>query len=357
MTRHEIVLHEAEGWSVERCWPIPVHPRSKQPVGEKWQYQRLTLPDLPSKFHNGSNLGVLLGIGPRPLADVDCDSLEAIACAKLIRGPETHRVFGRKSKPRSHYLFELGTELETVQFKDLDGKMIVELRGKARNGNPQQTVVPGSMHESGEAVVWTEKRDFGKPTVHELYQWCAQIASAALLAKHWPAAGARHDPTLALAGWLAANGWDKERALKFILAAAHAAGDGKQRDRTNEVTSTLERFASGRGDVTQRKALEAALGHNGKQVTQKLATWLELGRRAGDNYGVGEDAQRAGIEDVGPFPSLAGTASRGSVLWPRRPVCGHCFAPNGSRPSGTIRSTPRFLWQRSGSLQLFPRRG
>jgi hypothetical protein len=288
MTREDIVMREAREWCATGCWVIPVHARSKKPVGDEWQRQRLTLPDLPSKFEKDSNVGVLLGICPRVIVDVDCDSPEAIACAKLIRGPETHRIFGRSSKPCSHYLFELGAEFETMQFKDLDGKMIAEMRGKAGNGNPQQTVVPGSMHESGEIVVWAEKRDFGKTTVPELYKWVAKIASAAMLAKHWPAAGARHDPTLALAGWFAINGWDKVCALELILAAADAAGDRKQRDRANEVTSTFERFASGRGDITQRKALEAALSPNGKQVTQKLAAWLELDRRVVDDQTVGK---------------------------------------------------------------------
>ena len=131
MTCDELVLHEAEGWSTDGFWPIPVHAGSKKPVGDRRQHQRLTLPDLPSKFEKGSNVGVLLGIRPRVIVGVDCDSPEAIACAKLIRGPETRRIFGRRSKPCSHYLFELGAEFETMQFKDLDGKMIAEMRGKA----------------------------------------------------------------------------------------------------------------------------------------------------------------------------------------------------------------------------------
>ena len=73
-----------------------------------------------------------------------------------------------------------------------------------------------------------------------------------------------------------------------FLAAADAAGDRKQRDRANEVTSTFERFASGRGHITQRKALEAAFSPNGKQVAQKLAAWLELDRRVVDDQTVGK---------------------------------------------------------------------
>jgi hypothetical protein len=99
MTREDIVMREAQEWCVTGCWVIPVHARSKKPVGDEWQHQRLTLPDLPGKFEKGPNVGVLLGIRPRVIVDVDCDSPEAIACAKLIRGPETHRIFGRMSKP------------------------------------------------------------------------------------------------------------------------------------------------------------------------------------------------------------------------------------------------------------------
>jgi hypothetical protein len=156
-----ILLHELEEWCREKFWLIPVHHRSKRPIGEQWEQQRLTAQDLSSRFTNGENAGVLTGVPPRHLADVDCDAQQAILCAKLLPGPATHRIFGRASKPSSHYLFETPEEFETIQYRDpTDKSMLVELRGKGG-----QTVIPGSTHESGESITWAEKRELGKAPV------------------------------------------------------------------------------------------------------------------------------------------------------------------------------------------------
>ena len=69
--------------------------------------------------------------------------------------PKTNNIFGRKSKPRSHWLYVTGLA-ETIskaclQFKDIDGTMMLELRiGGAGKGS--QSVFPGSVHESGETA-------------------------------------------------------------------------------------------------------------------------------------------------------------------------------------------------------------
>src|SRR5258708_31858913 len=103
---------------------------------------------------------------------------------------KSDRVFGRPSKRASDRIFEVGSDVRTVQCKDpTDKKMLVELRGTGG-----QTVFPPTTHLSGEQIVWESSGKFGKATAHELRTWCSLIASMAVLAKHWPDEGARHGP-------------------------------------------------------------------------------------------------------------------------------------------------------------------
>ena len=56
--------------------------------------------------------------------DVDCDCPEAIAAARHVL-PETALIFGRQSKPFSHYLYRADPPVRTEQFKDpLDDRSV-----------------------------------------------------------------------------------------------------------------------------------------------------------------------------------------------------------------------------------------
>ena len=85
---------------------------------------------------------------------------------------------------------------------------IVELR---QDGH--QTVVPPSLHESGELCGWDEEGEPAEVDANDLFQRVHILAAAALLARHWPAKGRRHDAALALSGMLLRAGWDAERLL------------------------------------------------------------------------------------------------------------------------------------------------
>lgn len=134
-------------------YPVPIKPGMKRPPMRGWQNCRLSVDDLQEHFSNGNGLGWLLGIKPRPIADVDIDCGEAIAVSSLIPLPKTGRIFGRLSNPCSHYRYELPEGFESKSFKDplRNGTdkhpVIIELRG--RGG---QTVVPPSVHPSGEQI-------------------------------------------------------------------------------------------------------------------------------------------------------------------------------------------------------------
>lgn len=134
--------YHAKGWAV-----ISVPYRSKNPGRNGWQNERLTPKDIARQFNGRvQNLGVLLGEPSGWLIDVDLDHPLAVTLASEFL-PFTTAIFGRKSNPRSHYLYQ--AQLETKKYKSAVYGMLVELRSTRL-----QTVFPPSTHEKGELIFW-----------------------------------------------------------------------------------------------------------------------------------------------------------------------------------------------------------
>lgn len=180
----------ARGW----C-PIPIPRRRKGPVLPEWEHLRLTDADLEQHFGRAMNVGINLGEPSHGLADVDLDCEEALELATRIL-PAT-AIFGRASKPRSHWLFVAEGAI-TEQFCDLPevgkprGATLVELRATPASRAGQgvgghQTVFPGSVHPSGEAVEWSDRalEPVVVPAVN-LRALASRLACACLLARHCP---------------------------------------------------------------------------------------------------------------------------------------------------------------------------
>jgi hypothetical protein len=117
-----------------------------------WPDLRATLTDLPKLFGNGENIGLILGIRSSETADIDLDCPEALALAPLYL-PPTGAIWGRCSKPLSHWLYiALGAAYEA--FADpLTGDMLIELRAEGRTGGAHQSLLPPSIAD-GERREW-----------------------------------------------------------------------------------------------------------------------------------------------------------------------------------------------------------
>jgi hypothetical protein len=255
-------------------YPVPILPGTKRPPMAGWQNLRLTADDLEKHFGNGNGLGWLLGIEPRPIADVDADSKEALSLLPLIAGPKTDRVFGREGNPSSHHLFEVCGEFDSAQFKDPvlvklkhSKPMIIELRG--RGG---QTVMPPTVHESGEPIEWVRSGDFGKATFSELRCWVAKIAAAALLVRYWPSG---HEARLALAGMLARAEWNEDDAVEFVSAILGVAQPHHDRELKHDVQNCYKRVRQDKKSFGRSK-FEELLGENGGLIVGTAADWLEI---------------------------------------------------------------------------------
>jgi hypothetical protein len=128
-------------------------------------------------------------------------------------------VFGRQSKPFSHLLYRSDPPVPTAQFRDpLDRSMLVELRGLSSDSSVGlQTVVPPSIHETGEPIRFETGFEGAPANVDAdvLLSAVQKVAATALFARHWPAQGSRHHAFLALAGVLARAQWSPDDAKAF----------------------------------------------------------------------------------------------------------------------------------------------
>jgi Bifunctional DNA primase/polymerase, N-terminal len=269
------------GWN-----PTPVKPRAKAPIGDEWQHRVITAETAPQFFSGADlNVGLVLGPSSKGLTDVDLDCAEALAIAPYVLSPTSAR-FGRPSKRESHWLYttDLAATADKASLQFRDGKkMLVELRtGSDTLG--AQTVAPGSTHESGEAISWSEN---GTPAVVDgdnLRQRVSALAAYALIARHWPVEGeGRHEAALSLGGFLARAG-RKPEAIKVIAEAiAKAANDPHWKDRARAAQDSATATNQGK-KAYGLPHLSELIGDSAKQA----ATWLGYSSKDADDNDDGD---------------------------------------------------------------------
>lgn len=166
-------------------------------------------------------------------------------------------VFGRHSKPYSHWSVFSDQSLPTERIKDpTDNQCIVEYRCVNKDGKRgQQTVFPPSQRydaASGTIEDIRFEEDSASAPVFvksdQLYRCFRKIGATALLVKHFPADG-RHDFTLAAAGTFAAGGLTEADAAEIIeMVFRHSGGNTDDSlGVLSDVTSVYETHASGSG--------------------------------------------------------------------------------------------------------------
>lgn len=181
-SRHD-VLHSARKY-IQRHWRVvPVHPKEKVPRQKDWQNERIKESEISDYVHEDDNIGILWGNPSHWLVDIDLDCKEAVVLAPSFL-PKTDRVYGRESRPASHYLYE-SKGVESVKFNDPESSdstkaCLLEIRSTGL-----QSIVPPSIHPSGERVRWNKR---GEPAVvppGQLRIAVERVAAAALLTRRW----------------------------------------------------------------------------------------------------------------------------------------------------------------------------
>jgi hypothetical protein len=180
---------------------VPVDPATGRPLLD-WAAAVTTTTSL-DRFFCGqrANIGIVLGTASGGLTDIDLDCSEAVSlAASFLSNTAT---FGRSSAPNSHWIFLCADVRRRVQLRDpLRGERderacIIELRGSGC-----QTVVPPSVHESGEAITWARPcSPVAAATWTDLQRRVHLIAAASLLARYLP-----RDPCVAAEALAAVGG-------------------------------------------------------------------------------------------------------------------------------------------------------
>jgi hypothetical protein len=267
LTFYQRVLKQARIFLALGFYVIPIQAGKKTPRIKGWTDLRLdTHEQLKSTFRPTDNIGVLLGEPSGGLVDVDLDCDEAIDLAESFL-PETERIHGREGKRESHRTYIVNPIPDPKKYTDNDGTTLLELRSTG-----QQTLIPPSIHPSGEPIFWETAGEPGQPKTEELMRSLRRLAACTLLARRWSPKGSRHDLTLPLAGALLKSGWSVNDVKHFITAAARTANDEEWESRKHDVKSTAERLAAGKPATGIPTLIEIL----GDKVVSKLTEWLEL---------------------------------------------------------------------------------
>lgn len=269
----------ARGWGV-----VPINHKQKAPKIKAWEKLNITANDA-AKFFNGAdqNIGVKLGAKSKGLTDVDLDCAEAVRLAPYFL-PPTDAVFGRASKPSSHYLYVIddAPEKGTEQLKDENKKTIIELRMGGGDA-AAQTVFPGSTHPSGETIQWVKSGAPAKSNYQTLKQAITQIAIGAILIRQWPK-GSGHEAAQTVGGLLARCGWASEDIGDFVGILTREAGElPTEDDNTRTAKNAAEAHTNGQHSFgfpkliedwgeKSAKAIAKILGYKGEKSAQATAS-------------------------------------------------------------------------------------
>jgi P4 family phage/plasmid primase-like protien len=271
--------------------PIPLPPRdgelTKKPAAEDWPNLALAIEQVDGAFHDGCNLGLKLDV----LTDVDLDCPESLELAKCFLKP-TACCFGHKSKRNSHLLYRVEGSRSTKFLDDVTDTTKTQMLVEIRHGAGFQTMVPPSVHPSGEPVAWEGSAN-GQPEVWDhksLLKAVGKIAAGSLLIRQLQTGTkikSRHDIWLYLGGAMVRAGWTIDEALFFVNAVTRAGGDEKPENSRRAVESSFEKKEEGEQTLAGLKKLEEYLDRG---VVRKLAQWLELRHAKVDTLDLSDDA-------------------------------------------------------------------
>jgi len=237
--------------------PTAVHPRSKavdidkdEKGDGKYDYAKPGHETPPDDLWHARNRGVGVVTGPqrRGPIDVDLDCPEARWAAKKFLPPTT-AIFGRESSKDSHWFYRLPEgelSFPSIRFKDIDGTMILEIRG---DDAQDHTVMPGSIHkETGELIEWTGRTIPDGVTVCQgaaPIRGGEMIAAFVIVVRHFWKPGTRNAMSAHVPGMFAHWGWSEADVTKLLEAVMEYTGDADPDRTLNRIKETFRRKATG----------------------------------------------------------------------------------------------------------------
>lgn len=250
---------------------VQLHPRSKAAVSRDYVSPDYRTPPDDQWKARDYNIGIVTGPRAAGPVDVDLDCEEAVFFAQRFLPPTT-AAFGRKSKPKSHYMYRTDAEaVEKRAFVDpVTNATIIELRGDGGH----QTAMPGSVHEgSGELVAWSDVPFPEVPTVPfiQLQRAVQLTAVAVMVARYVWTDGYRNEGCKNLSGILYYLEWPLEDAEALVAAVMDLTG-AHDKSRLPTVRATYRRGEAGQ-KVAGAGKLRKQLGDRLSPVVDKILEW------------------------------------------------------------------------------------
>lgn len=258
--------------------PIPIPAGQKAPRIQGWQNLRLTEADLPRFFgEDAANIGVLLGAPSGWIIDVDLDHPRAVELADSIL-PATGMIWGRESKPRSHFLYRISQPQKSKRWTSKIAGMLLELRATGC-----QTIAPGSTHPSGEPVRFDDDGEPASIDPAELVRACEALAAAVkaelgeLRVRRATASQASGTSGVATSAYV-------RGALRHEMDNVASAPEGTRNETLNRSAFNLGTLV-GAGQLTRSEAearlvtASAACGLPRDEAERTVASGLEAGAR------------------------------------------------------------------------------
>lgn len=269
----------ARSWLAMGIQPVPIRRKTKVPKdGKGWNKLQVTNDTIPHFFKPGDNVGGLWGAPSNWIIDVDLDWDEGAAAASRLL-PETF-VYGRRSRPSTHYLYRVDGVSGYKHYDSGGGDnakrtVVTEVRATG-----SQSVLPPSIHPDNERYEINHDVEIKTLTRRNLERVVGKVSAAALFARYYPEKGGRHDYVHAITGALLWEGWSEDDTRQFSRAVLDAVEsketDRKQRERTIE--NTITHFREGNRIAGWRTLSQWMHG----QDVQLIKGWL----KASKNYEV-----------------------------------------------------------------------
>ncbi len=255
--------------------PVALRKQSKAAIGQAYVDLKYVPPGDDYWQQRDIGIGVVTGPSHSGPTDVDLDCPEAVFFAARFL-PPTPAVFGRASKPSSHYLYrpDVGDNegLHKQAFNDPlirgAGTTICEIR--ADGGH--QTVFPGSLHEAtGEEIKWADAPfpDVPRVDLPSLDYAVKRVAIATLVVRHMWMDGQRNEIVKHLAGMFYYLEWPIEDTNSLIQAVMDYSGD-EDKTRLRTVSSTYAKGEKG-GKITGSNTLREFLGE--PKIVDRILEW------------------------------------------------------------------------------------
>ena len=260
-------LEIAKQYCEEGLYPIPIQYKEKNPTVAGWQNLKVTTDNVDQYFNSKeTNIGILLGDG---LIDIDIDDERLLGLAKDIL-PPTGLVFGRPSRPSSHYLYE--SEHNETKRYEFGGKTLIEVRSKGC-----QTVVPPSVHTEGEVIRWERHESLTKISSEQIKKFSGLLAFTSIVLNYYPTIPGKRDSICgAITGTLLRAGFGTEDIDTTVTFIAQHCGDEEYRKRAK--AKTIKKNLDDKKKVLGLPALQKLLELQNDDI-DKIREFLNISKK------------------------------------------------------------------------------